>query len=671
MPTDHNTKALYHRYLEGGGEMGERTRNFDWASTVIGSPDTWPQALLTTVSIILNSKFPMFLWWGPELIQFYNDAYRPSLGRNGKHPQALGQRGEDCWTEIWPVIKPLVDQVMTTGESTWNEDQLIPIYRNGKLEDVYWTFSYSRVIDEEGKHGGVLVICTETTDKVKILNSVTDAKQELEVAQAETKNERDRLQRFFMQAPAGICILDGPDLVYELVNPLYQQLLPGRELLGKPIGEALPELKDQPIWGILQDVYRTGNTFEGRELMVPLRRTEDGPLEDIYFNFIYQARHNSLGKVDGIMVFCFEVTEMVRARKQLENARDTLTLALSAAELGTFDMDLESGALIWDKRCRELFGISHQDTITYERDFAEGLHPDDRERIIQVITDLFGKKKSSGDYDVEYRTVGADDGKVRWVRAKGRVYYNEGDKPIRFLGAVLDITEQKSDELRKNDFIGMVSHELKTPLTSLTALIQIMQGKASKNGDTFASNALERSNTQVKKMSAMINGFLNVSRLESGKIELHLQHFAINELINEMISEAELTMPTHNLTFKDCPVVVVHADRDKIGSVISNLLSNAVKYSPRGDLIEVTCNVEGDNVKLSVKDYGMGIRPDEIDHIFERYYRVQSNHRQHISGFGIGLYLSAEIVERHGGVIGVDSETGKGSTFWFTLPVDK
>src|ERR1700721_2148296 len=135
-------------FLAGGGEMGQLTRSKNWADTCIGTPDKWPQSLRTTLSILLNSKFPMFLWWGPELICFYNDAYRPSLGQNGKHPTILGQPAKEAWWEIWTIIKPLIDQVLTTGQSTWSEDQLIPIFRNGSIEDVYWTFSYSPVNDE-------------------------------------------------------------------------------------------------------------------------------------------------------------------------------------------------------------------------------------------------------------------------------------------------------------------------------------------------------------------------------------------------------------------------------------------------------------------------------------------------------------------------------------------
>ena len=154
-------------FLTDGGEMGELIRAKNWSKTPIGEPNNWPQSLRTTLSIILNSKFPMFLFWGPELICFYNDAYRPSLGNSGKHPDILGSRAEDYWQEIWGDIKPLIDHILAGGEANWTEDQLLPIYRNGKMEDVYWTFSYSAVNDETGKPSGVFVTCYETTNKIK------------------------------------------------------------------------------------------------------------------------------------------------------------------------------------------------------------------------------------------------------------------------------------------------------------------------------------------------------------------------------------------------------------------------------------------------------------------------------------------------------------------------
>ena len=169
-------------FLEGGGELGELIRSYGWGETPVGPVETWPQSLRTTVSIILRSGFPMFLWWGDDMIQFYNDAYRPSLGQSGKHPKALGQRGKECWPEIWHIINPLIEQVRNTGTSFLNVDQLVPIYRNGKIEDVYWTFSYSPVIDESDKIAGVLVTCTETTEKVLNHMALQESRDQLQFA---------------------------------------------------------------------------------------------------------------------------------------------------------------------------------------------------------------------------------------------------------------------------------------------------------------------------------------------------------------------------------------------------------------------------------------------------------------------------------------------------------
>lgn len=168
-----------HSFLSGGGEMGELIRTYNWSDSVIGPIDNWPQSLCTALSFLLNSRFPMFLWWGSELIQFYNDGYRPSLGNNGKHPTALGQRGEDCWQEIWTDIKPMIDSVLLFGKSTWSEDRLLPIYRNGKMEDVYWTFSHSPVFDGD-RIAGVLVTCTETTEKVHTIRKLRQSQEQLE-----------------------------------------------------------------------------------------------------------------------------------------------------------------------------------------------------------------------------------------------------------------------------------------------------------------------------------------------------------------------------------------------------------------------------------------------------------------------------------------------------------
>jgi PAS domain S-box-containing protein len=232
-----------------------------------------------------------------------------------------------------------------------------------------------------------------------------------------------------------------------------------------------------------------------------------------------------------------------------------------------------------------------------------------------------------------------------------------------------DITEKKLDENRKNAFIGMVSHELKTPLTSLSAIIQVTNTKLKTNGDSFLMNAMEKANQQIKRMTAMINGFLNISRLESGKIHIEKQPFDIGALIADMIEEASLSVGSNQIRLQRCPPLTINADRDKIGSVISNLISNAIKYSPATAAVEVICTTRDGQVIVSVKDEGMGINAEDLDKIFDRYYRVEVPQTRHIAGFGIGLYLSSEIIQRHGGKVWADSEPGAGSTFYFSLPL--
>jgi len=172
-------------------------------------------------------------------------------------------------------------------------------------------------------------------------------------------------------------------------------------------------------------------------------------------------------------------------------------------------------------------------------------------------------------------------------------------------------------------------------------------------------------------MGTMINGFLNVSRLQSGKIVLATSKFDLNALISEIIDETELSHSQHQLVFEHREDIEVDADRDKIGSVISNLLSNAIKYSPDNKLINISSFVENSSVTIAIHDQGMGIKPEDLEKLFERFYRVESNTMQHISGFGIGLYLSSEIIERHGGKIWAESKLGEGATFFFSLPVPK
>lgn len=286
----------------GTGEMADLTRAFDWGTTPIGPVEQWPEALLITVNTMLCSRHPMFLWWGPELIQFYNDGYRPTI-REDKHPRALGQRGAECWPEIWPIIGPQIEAVMSRGEATWHENQLVPIHRNNTLEDVYWTYGYSPVRDGHGNIRGTLVVCTETTASVL-------AKQQLE-------RERERLADLFQQAPAFFAVLGGPEHVFEMLNGPYQELVGQRPILGKTLREAIPEAQAQGFTNLLDRVLKSGEPFVGRNTPIQLARSGTQSLETRYLDFVYQPRREADGTVTGIIVLGVDVTENKRAEQVL------------------------------------------------------------------------------------------------------------------------------------------------------------------------------------------------------------------------------------------------------------------------------------------------------------------------------------------------------------------
>lgn len=350
--------------------------------------------------------------------------------------------------------------------------------------------------------------------------------------------------------------------------------------------------------------------------------------------------------------------------KELQKSEEMLRFSIESANVGTWYFDLETETFTPSLSLKKLFGYRTDEEMTYQ-DILVQISENYRNKVIAAASGTIYK---GANYNVEFSATGFHDQKLRWLKAIGKLDHDTNGKLSHFSGVVIEITEQKQDEIRKNDFIAMVSHELKTPLTSLKGYIQLLTSKAKKTEDPFTISALERGNTQITKMTAMINGFLNVSRLEAGKIHLDKQPFALNQLMHDIVDEIIMTTQGHEIIMLPAAPLTINADADKIGQVLNNFLSNAVKYSPLTSRIEVAAIEIDGMIQVSVKDEGMGINPEDIERLFDRFYRVENQHAQNISGFGIGLYLCAEIVNRHDGKIWVNSENGNGSTFYFSIP---
>ncbi len=414
--------------LVGAGEMANLTRAFDWSQTPLGPIDRWPKVLLNTVNTLLNSRHPMFLWWGPELIQFYNDAYRPSFGE-GKHPSALGQRGEDCWPEIWHLIYPQIEAVMTRGEASWHEDQLVPIHRNGRLEEVYWTYGYSPVYisdDQIGgaQIGGTLVVCTETTNSV--------------LANRQQQREMKRLADLFEQAPAFFAVLRGPEHVFEMMNGAYLQLIGHRSLLGKSVREALPEIEGQGFIKLLDGVYLTGKPYAGRGIPAQLARTPDHPLELRHLDFVYQPKREPDGSVSGVIVLGVDVTEakmseqiLLQSEKlnavgrlastmahEINNPLEAVTNLIYLAQIAAVSPDASKFLKAAEVELRRVSAIVTQ-TLQFHRQLAKP-GPVMVAGIVDITLPLYQSRLSNASVTVERRDratlpVVCQEGEIRQV----------------------------------------------------------------------------------------------------------------------------------------------------------------------------------------------------------------------------------------------------------------
>lgn len=473
-----------------------------------------------------------------------------------------------------------------------------------------------------------------------------------------------RFQSLVKQAPIAITVLKTENLLIDIVNNKMLEIWgKDSDVQGQPLAIAMPELQGQPFLTILQDVIKTGKPYFGYESHAFIIR--NGERVEGYFNFICQPVKNGSGVTDSVLQVVTEITDQVTARLKVQKAEEMTRMAIEAAQLGSWNIEPVTKALQYNDTLARIFGYEGIGPMTYE----QAINQVTEEYRDKILTEIDKAVKLGGNYDFTYSQRRFNDDEIVWLRSSGKISQDDQGAYTIFSGVVMDITEQKRDEIRKNDFIGMVSHELKTPLTSLSAYMQMLQLRAKKADDAFTTAALDQSVKQVKRMTTMINGFLNVSRLESGKIHIEKNRFNMADLVKETEEETIALYASHQIIFHPVEPIFVNADRDKIGQVINNFISNAIKYSKLGTTVQVACISVNGMAQVSVKDEGIGIGEADIKQLFTRYYRVQNYDTKHISGFGIGLYLSAEIIERHQGSIWVESEAEKGSTFYFTIPL--
>ncbi len=737
-------------------------------------------------AIVSNVIVPLLVLDANLRVKSANSSFYKTFAINdeetiGKLIYELGDREWDI-----PSLRNLLEKILPE-KSILKDFEIAHVFSNsGERIMVLNAKELKHDLDKEKL---ILLSIIEVTSERRNARELQQKEKEVLLSQAKIASYKASyayLQDVLQQAPANMCMSHGPNHIYVLANDMYMRLIGRRDVIGKPIREALPELEGQGFFEILDEVYKTGVSFTGNEMLAKLDKG-NGKLEDCFFNFVYKATLDSDNNINGILTHAVEVTEQVHLRKKIEESEEQFrTLANNIQNLAwmadgsgwiywynqrwyeytgttleemkgwgwekvhhpdhvnrivefvkekwninepfelTFPLRGANGEYKWfltrafpisdstgkvirwigtntdideqikqseiikesEERFRSLAQtLSQLVWVTDERGNAEFVsrrweeytgieptseetwkaivHPDDWGNMIT----LWMRSLSTGKpYEINLR-LKSKSGEYRWHQGKGEAVFDNEGKIKKWVGAFTDLHILKEEQQRKDDFISIASHELKTPLTTIKAYGQIAE-EMLEQGDISALGMLKKMGNHVIKLSKLIEELLDVTKMQKGKLTYNELLFDFNEVINETIDDMQKATITYKIITRIKASHKVFGDRDKISQVLNNLMSNAIKYSPKADKIIVSTKLENSGITLSVKDFGIGISSKEHKKIFEQFYRVSGHNQNTFPGLGIGLFICAEIIGRHGGKIWVESEISKGSIFHIWLPFD-
>jgi len=504
-------------------------------------------------------------------------------------------------------------------------------------------------------------------------------------------------EALFSQATAPITVISTDEPVYTVVaaNEQYKHLSNySGDIIGKPVTAFLQtfgELSDEYITQLKNGLYKAAST--GQQVDLPAIHIGNDVSGGKKWQQLQVTPVINAGNVDYLMCIMRHVTENELLKKDLHQLQHEINSArnyldqlnteadryksdrTNALDIGQHYMrsvldalphiawtnDADGNVTFYNKRWYEYTGLTPEKVI--EEGWINVIHPDD----VAHCVDSFRQALKSGEpSEYEVREKGAD-GIYRWYLVRINAVMSPSGDIDHWLGTATDIDSIKQLEQQKDDFISIASHELKTPITSLKASLQLLDKMKGKQSVETIARLISQSRKSAQRIGALVEDLLNMSKLRHNEIKLNKKVFVMSELLNACCNPVSI-MGKHAINITGDLTLKVLADESSIDQVVVNLLNNAVKYAAQSSKINFNIEKDGKMVKISISDDGPGIPRDVLPHLFNRYYRVRYAGYQ-ASGLGLGLYICAEIIKRHGGVIDVKSELGRGSTFWFTLPM--
>jgi signal transduction histidine kinase len=535
--------------IHGTTEMAEKVRSFDWAATALGPIEAWPETLVFIVNTALATRQPMLLMWGPEMVQIYNDAFAPIL--SNRHPAALGRRGRELWQDVWPVVGEQLEAVLNEGRDFLQQRALVPIQRNGLLENAFFDYSYSPAYNADGTIAGIVVICQEVTTQVVAERERAQAEEELRLRQDELarafqalRAERNRLLNILQQAPVLFALLEGPQHRFTMANAAYSKVVSNRDILGKTVAEALPEAVEQGYVEILDKVFATGEPFLAYGARFLIEGESGQGTEERTLDFIYQALREEDGSISGIIVIGVDTTERKVAEK----------------------------ALIQSEK----------------------------------------------------------------LAAVGRL-------------------------------ASTIAHEINNPLESITNLIFLARSSQSLQA---VQELLDLADQELRRVSAIARQTLQFNKQSMGA-----RAVTCGELIREVMTIHEARIRNSQITVErreraEVPMVCYDGE---IRQVLNNLITNAIDamHSSEGRLVVRSRGARDwktgrAGMMITIADTGTGIAREDRRKIFEPFFTTKG-----LSGTGLGLWVSRDIIQRHKGRLRLRSSQAAahhGTVFTIFLP---
>lgn len=509
-------------------------------------------------------------------------------------------------------------------------------------------------------------IINKSTSEKLILLAIEDVTERRQLEEKE-KELNEIFMNMVVQAPVIMVVLRGPNHVVDIINgPALKLLGKKREaLVNKSLMESLPQIKENGYYKILDKVYETGEQYVATEQETIFFR--HGKEEKLYLNFVYDPFRDTNGRITGIVAICNDVTAQVLARKKIEENEHKFHLIADFMPEKVWTGDENGNIDFFNKRMLTFTGLRLDELQNWG--WTSIIHPED----LPDNEIKWQESVSTGsDYEFMHRFKESN-GEYKWHLSRAIALKDEAGKVVMWVGTSTEIHSVKEEEERRANFIKMVSHELKTPVTSIKGYVQLLQILVLENTEIDfpepVTTSLKRIDTLVNRLTRLITGMLDLSRLDSGELDLHLEEFYIETLVNEVVKDFKQINKKHFIVLENECNCKVKGDKNQIEQVMVNLLSNAIKYSDEGKEIKVRIyRIKNETVAVSITDEGIGINKKDQEKIFERFYRVSGKDEQTYPGFGIGLFISQSIITRHGGTLNVESEKNKGSIFTFTLP---